>query len=488
MITRAQKISRSVAAVAFACAFATGCALFVDFSPYDTSDVPPEAAAPDGSIFDAGPPFRIVSVTPSPASWRAGDSITLHVSVARNPSYTDKLSLAVTGLPSGVTAAPTSVAAGGTSGDIVLVAATTAHAGVFHGASVVARTPNGITAERAVDLELAGAPGTLDESFGDGGVISLPLLGRSAVLGMGDEIVVLGTLTDAGQVPPAVVRYSADGTFDSTFGDAGLAVPIGSGGGLGMSIAGDDAGYVVLQVPPAQGQNGVRSLSRIDLEGAPLGDFGEGGTIQYVNRNGGSVQTDREGRALVMTGAGVTGGFSLDWFSADGTLNRHAGGPGRNPLFSQDPEGRVVVLTNGVHVQRLFGDGSVDPTLGDPSDAATGFGSGAGIAVLATAEATFVAADLSPYGLLKLHSDGSVDTTYGTNGFSTETIARFAPADGGALYITRGVAVGKLTPKGISDPSFGSGPDMTDAPVAILVQRTGRIVVVGNATVHRFWP
>ncbi len=486
MLTRARMVSLIAFGVSATAAVVTGCGLFVDFSPYDTSAIPPEAAAEDGSIFDAGPPFVIAAVAPDPASWRGGSSVAVHVSVLRGAHFIDKLALTATQLPSGVAVVSGSIPAGATSGDLVLSAATSVHAGLFHGAKLVVSTPNGVTQEHPLDIELTGAPGAPDESFGDGGVTALPLRAESAVLSADDDIVVIGDLQDAGPVAPVVVRFSPAGTLDLTFGDGGFSVPIAGNGGFGNGLARDDAGYVVVETP--SGLNGRRSVARIDLGGTPLPNFGEGGTIEYTNKNNAVIASGPAAGTVFLAGTGAIGSYTVDWFTKDGTVAAHAVGFGKELNMVVDGEGRAVVLSHGVHLTRLFADGSVDSTLTDPSDAAVGLGLGTTAGLLATSDSYFVTGTLSPYDIVKLRIDGTPDPTFGNGGFATETVDQFAAADAGALYVSRGVAVGRLNAQGGADLTFGSGADTSDAPVKILVQRSGRIVVVGTKSIHRYWP
>jgi uncharacterized delta-60 repeat protein len=129
------------------------------------------------------------------------------------------------------------------------------------------------------------ADGTLDTNFGSQGLVATPLSGEvgSGATGGGGaalypsartandgKIVVVGS--DDATKTWQVVRYNADGSLDTTFGNGGVIVPQISGGAV--SVALDASGR-----PVAAGSGASAELARFNLDGTPDTTFGAGGLV-----------------------------------------------------------------------------------------------------------------------------------------------------------------------------------------------------------------
>ena len=248
--------------------------------------------------------------------------------------------------------------------------------------------------------------GSLDPSFGTGGLVQVPMRGWYGVLGSvaidsaGRIIVTAGT---AATVPGDFnarldfYRYEPDGTPDSAFGTAGHAdypvtyLPQGS-------ISRDSFASgpsTVLSPPVVDGSGRIYALDadhpqgvvRLTSAGAPDGAYGPGGVADlgplpgpqgtYVNTLG----TDPTGRLLVgVAGAGdlvlgrrLSDGSPDVSFASGGwaSLKTVIGQPkALTPLVLGD--GRIVAAAGSASgacgvVVRLLGDGSPDTSAG-PSD------------------------------------------------------------------------------------------------------------------------
>src|SRR5262245_37434969 len=108
-----------------------------------------------------------LSVDASALTLQQGERVSLNVAVNRSANVGDVVVDAV-GLPPGVSAAPTTIAAAETAGKLEVVAAQGATQGA---ASVTIRAQAG-NEQRAqsISLLVRGAPGSLDQTFGDHGV------------------------------------------------------------------------------------------------------------------------------------------------------------------------------------------------------------------------------------------------------------------------------------------------------------------------------
>jgi uncharacterized delta-60 repeat protein len=128
-----------------------------------------------------------------------------------------------------------------------------------------------------------------------------------------------------GEGPALLMRYAQDGRLDPTFGSAGI-VRAGDAGGFSIStLLWDSEGRLV-----AAGTSGDRMvLVRYSADGAPDSTFGAGGTSSAPMSAGMRVSAalqDREGRLLVVaTGAN---GIHLARFDRDGMPDARFGSGG----------------------------------------------------------------------------------------------------------------------------------------------------------------
>ena len=140
-----------------------------------------------------------------------------------------------------------------------------------------------------------GPDGSLDPSFGDGGVAvtAFERGGQVHALSVGDDgrIVAAGRADDPANMNAALVRYRSDGTPDPTFGDGGRAV-------LASLQAGEPA-YGLLVQPDGRSVIVTAShVARIGADGLPDTGFGAGGqaptTIRAV-----AIARQADGRLVV---------------------------------------------------------------------------------------------------------------------------------------------------------------------------------------------
>jgi uncharacterized delta-60 repeat protein len=143
------------------------------------------------------------------------------------------------------------------------------------GRSVVAATSG---EEGPVVLMRFTSGGVLDSSFGSSGIVQTPLgkdVGISSLLWDSE-----GRLLAAGssKESAALLRYSADGALDTTFGDGGIRrTPIAEGVRVSAALQELDGHLLVV----ASGQNSVQ-LARYDRDGRPDQSVGANGVITTV--------------------------------------------------------------------------------------------------------------------------------------------------------------------------------------------------------------
>ncbi len=120
--------------------------------------------------------------------------------------------------------------------------------------------------------------GILDSSFGSAGMAQTSLGQRSGLStlmwDLEGHLLAAGTSDGSG----VLLRYSADGVLDTTFGDGGTRrFPIGEGARISAALQEEDGHLLVA----ASGNNSVQ-LARFDKDGRPDPSFGSNGVISTV--------------------------------------------------------------------------------------------------------------------------------------------------------------------------------------------------------------
>jgi uncharacterized delta-60 repeat protein len=306
------------------------------------------------------------------------------------------------------------------------------------------------------------ADGSLDTGFGGGdGIVTVPVgyVGGyySMVLQPDGKLVVTGQVYDAnGRI--ALLRYNADGSLDTSFGGGGIVTsPVGyyiSGYSLALR---PDGKFLVTGSDNSSGIGGGLALLRYNADGSLDTSFGGGDGIvstrlsSYSYHDSGlSVILQPDGRLVAMGEAcyeGMPAGdclIVLLRYNADGLLDTSFGG-GDGILFNDSgyisyrgnsvalqPDGKLVVTretdayssSSEIALQRYNTDGSLD----------TGFGGGDGFVTTTMAVGGVFCcgnrAALQPDGrlvvagsnrnsnsseiaLLRYNADGSFDPTFG---------------------------------------------------------------------------
>ena len=174
------------------------------------------------------------------------------------------------------------------------------------------------------DFALAryNADGSLDTSFGTGGIVTKDFGGEDAAVALAiqadGKIVAAGTASDG----IALARYLPDGTLDPTFGSGGTTVNPRSGVANGLALT---AGGGILLA----GSSGADFLLRAYLpDGTPNPNFGHLGSVT-TDINGGSsdfaenLVVDAQGRIILVGRATSTTilDMALARYNADGTLD-----------------------------------------------------------------------------------------------------------------------------------------------------------------------
>jgi uncharacterized delta-60 repeat protein len=207
--------------------------------------------------------------------------------------------------------------------------------------------------------------GSLDTSFGQGGKVTTAIgsgwgHALALVVQQDGRLVVAGAASDGSDYDLALLRYNANGTLDPSFGSGGLVTTeIGPGYDSANAIALRPGGKLVVA---GQSWNGSRYdllLARYSPNGTLDPSFGSGGKATTAISSGDAVAkalaVQPDGK-LVAAGTSSNAGlqqFALARFSPNGTLDPSFGSEGKvttavGPDFdgayalALQPDGKVV--------------------------------------------------------------------------------------------------------------------------------------------------
>jgi uncharacterized delta-60 repeat protein len=363
-------------------------------------------------------------------------------------------------------------------------------------ARAVALQPDGkivaagiVTLQTSVALALIryNADGTPDTGFGTGGKVdsssfASTISGAAGVTLQPDgKIVVAGSSRPANLDVCTVFRLNANGSLDTGFGNGGVALS-------GVTVALTQSpecnaptvlpdGKILVAVGGSSGSSGRLGLIRFKSDGSPDLAFGVGGVAVVGTTNnivqGRTVTVQPDGKTIAGGSSGYWAGATTPFFIAEYVLARFDAAGVLDPTFGQNgvihgssempptgvygaalqPDNKIVVEVGGNDkVLRLLPDGTPDSTF--RVDGALTVYSGAGIA---------------------LQSNGKI------------VIAETMPGE--VAGTSAGFRLVRLNPDGAVDPGFGNGGSVT-TPIgsggwakAVAIQRDGRIVVAGWATI-----
>lgn len=322
------------------------------------------------------------------------------------------------------------------------------------------------------------ANGNPDPAFGTAGKsihkFGLFELARGVSPLTGGKILVCGAgLVSGGSRDFAIMRLSADGSLDSTFGTGGITTTDLQGGFnesvTCMTVDANGSATV------AGASRGKFALVRYTPAGALDPSFGSGGKVFTTSSSAGeesvnAIATQGDGK-IVVAGQSTANG------NPDMVVARYLPNGTPDPSFG----------TGGKAVLQLF-----DDTLPDAAN---------GLTVLPDGKILIAGTSDDSYAVVRLTATGALDPSFGTDGstiigyddsidagnaLALQTdgkilVAGTSTIDGRDYFgLLRFTAAGKL------DRSFGGGAlltlitDGSDTGRALAVQQDGRIVVAGD--------
>jgi uncharacterized delta-60 repeat protein len=337
------------------------------------------------------------------------------------------------------------------------------------------------------DIDMYGSPdiavtrymttGALDPAFGGGdGIVTTTVGGNSAgaaavVLQDDSRIVVAGCSGDYGATVPTLVRYTAAGVLDSSFGSGGIVT---------TSVGSGMQGYYDVAIYPNGNAVATGRTWFTDYDFQVARYLESNGSLDTTFNSTGVVTTDLgmwefanalavqgDGKIIVAGRSGLTGpGYHI-------ALVRYTPSGALDPSFGT---GGVVTTPIGSYAEAY--DVALQP---DGKIVVCGMGDGRGLAVL------------------RYTTGGALDSSFGGDGVVTTTLCNegydVAIQDDGAIVVAgfaggddeEDFAIVRLRSDGSFDPLFdGDGVatlDLeggTDLAYTVGLQADGRIVVAGE--------
>jgi uncharacterized delta-60 repeat protein len=336
--------------------------------------------------------------------------------------------------------------------------------------------------------------GTLDKTFGVGGKVQTDFPGLAAVA---SSVVIQpdGKIVVAGGAFPLftflgdfkVVRYNSNGSLDTSFGDGGIVTTTFPEGSYAFDVAlqADGkiiaAGTVFVDFNPGESSNTDFALARYNPDGTPDAAFGNGGEVSTdflgLEDDAFTVLLQPDGKIVAVGSANDPAtfyDFAAVRYLSNGTLDTTFGVAGKVHTDFGDqnfdrarsaalhPDGRIVAAglaisqNGGVQnfaVARYTSNGVLDASFGTDGITQIDFGSCCQIAnkvllqpngkIITVGYANTESSD-SDFLLARLTSDGSLDPTFGAGGKVRTSFGDLNGGANGALFQPDGkiVAVG----------------------------------------------
>jgi uncharacterized delta-60 repeat protein len=387
-----------------------------------------------------------------------------------------------------------------------------------------------------------GGPGSLDPSFGKGGIVSTTKTNVAPVYAMQQST---GDIVVFGQGPTfnslGLLRYTPSGQLDTTFGTDGITITFISSYAftkVGMAVQPNDDIIVVNAVFTLTGENNI-TLFRYTPDGALDPTFGNGGMVVTSGLGASALLLQPNGQIVVAGGGPAARGGTLPTtlvrYNSDGTLDTSfgTGGIAQAPTGSPEPSA-LALLSNGDYLSV-----ELESSENQPQSSVLEFNS-AGVlqSQLTQASPTATSAPTSGFAPTLFQSNGEyvvvtrdyvegpvvtllaeatrfgengeVDPTFSSTPFSfsskgneSEAFAAAYQSNGqlvvgGQLLNTESspiladYALARLDTNGTVDSTFGDAGTVTGSEsklsfvAGLLIQQDGKIVALTSTAIARF--
>ncbi|CAM5301030.1 Calx-beta domain-containing protein [Thauera mechernichensis] len=371
-------------------------------------------------------------------------------------------------------------------------------------------------------------PPPSNPTIGDG-MVTTPIgladdFGYSVALQPDGKIVVAGQSWNGTSYDLALVRYNENGSLDSSFNGSGKVTK--NSGELydsRASVAVQADGKVLIGGTSWDGERKYFTVVRYNADGSLDSGFGEDGQVQTAfgyMAYGHSMALQADGKILL---AGVAGGaridddvdFALVRYNSDGSPDLSFNGDGKvltdlgagsedwGSSVTVQPDGKILVAGDtdrGPALVRYNADGSLDTAFSDDGIATATSGSSFlatyGVAIQPDGKILLTGEDGYRLFLIRFNADGSLDTGFGVDGkvlLGGDSIGYgVSPQPDGKIlvagWINDGIAVARFFADGSIDSDFGTGgiaKPTSGVPSGmgrgVIVQPDGKILVVGES-------
>ncbi|GGO31717.1 hypothetical protein [Deinococcus humi] len=409
-----------------------------------------------------------------------GTSASVTVTVTRKNGFTGPVTLNLAGLPVGASATPVTVAADQSTATVTVSAAATAPHSQPTAVTLTGTGTDAAKVSRTITVTVRGPAGSLDTTFGTGGIAVTPVgagedVPYALALQSDGKLIVAGSSTGNVSDDFAVVRYTRDGEQDTTFGNGGkVIIDFAGRSDTARAVVVQGDGKIVVAGSATNAGNEERfGVARLTTNGTLDTNFGVGGRV--VTAFAGS-SADRASAILVQPdGRVVVGGqasFASSASGVDFALARYTAAGAPDASFG-----------TGGQITTAMSTGNAKDTVRALALQGTGI-------VAVGGEGDFKAA--------RYTGSGTLDAAFGTGG---KVSAVFGGNIGGANAVVvdaqnrlllagdsqNDTAVARLTENGALDASFGdSGRKVLalsagnwDAATGLSVQTDGKIVLGG---------
>lgn len=381
--------------------------------------------------------------------------------------------------------------------------------------------------------------GSLDTTFDSDGLVTTNLgsgdLAESVAIQSDGKIVVVGQY-NSGNPDFAVVRYNTNGSLDTSFsGDGIFITAVGTLYDIATTVAIQTngsilvGGYSIDAAVVTYDFSAIRLLSNGSLDTTFSGDgkvltgITPNGTGQVGTDYGRSIKVLSDGKIILSGDSYFSDGvrFAIVKYNANGTLDTSFDSDGIVNTFVSNivnnscyglaiqPDGKIVLggrATSRITLARYNANGSLDTTF-DSDGIVTSTIGGITNSLSVQSDGKYIVSignASNSWGNYRFNNDGTVDTTYGSNGGIISQLGSeddYAQAvalqpDGKILVTGSGfgaspfqrIAVARYNSNGTLDQTFGNsglalGLNATGKSIA--VQNDGKIIV-GFALSNQF--
>ncbi len=381
------------------------------------------------------------------------------------------------------------------------------------------------------------ANGSLDTTFGPSGngMSLVPVnTGTDWAFGLAvhasGRIVLAGSSSELAREDASVAMFNADGTVDTSFnGNGSVLLRLGATLDIGYGLALRPGGEVVLGGYAYAGRSEDFAAMQLRPDGSLDTAFGAQGRFIHSASSsaerGYAIALQPDGKVLlgghISTNGNdfqlmrlTTAGLLDTTFDSDGIVSTQIGSGGEvgRAMFVQS-DGKIVLAghsNNGSNddfaLVRYLSNGALDTTFDADGKLVTPIGSGADQAlaamqqedgkILVAGSAVMANTD---FAIARYHADGSLDTTFDTDGKATFTVGTGTDvAYGIGIQSSGKIVLGgdgsndfgliRLNANGSLDATFGMNGRVitpvgsgTDTCYAIAIQPDDKIVAVGRA-------